>query len=177
MENGFGFSRCVPCSSRERAFLRSRRRCPPRALLATSASLPRTQRLTFFPKDASLPKGLNVSDAAAAYQNWAYPHPLVSGNLLESSSMSETDFRLSGTSTNMGTPSSVFWTTRSLQTTRQCQMAGLRLVQAACEIFSHVMEEDRRGCLSFGQRFAGVRQLAATVEQGIADGLKHFYCA
>jgi hypothetical protein len=32
---------------------------------------------------------LKVSDAAS-YKNWAYPHPLVSGNLLESFSMNET---------------------------------------------------------------------------------------
>jgi len=51
------------------------------------------------------------------------------------------------------------------------------LFQAACEILSNIVKEDRSRCVSDWQRLAGVRQLAAAVEQGISDGLKYFYCA
>lgn len=49
---------------------------------------------------------------------------------------------------------------------------GGALSQAAGEILPHIVEEDRCGCVPIGQGFAGVRQLAAAVEQGVAERLE-----
>ena len=53
------------------------------------------------------------------------------------------------------------------------ERARARLVQTAAEIFPHIVKEDRSGSVSFGQRVAPVRQLAAAVQQGIADRLEN----
>jgi len=52
------------------------------------------------------------------------------------------------------------------------ERSGTGLNQTAHEIFAHVVKEDRSGCMSSEQRLAGVRQLAATVEQRITDALE-----
>ena len=46
------------------------------------------------------------------------------------------------------------------------------LSQTTCEVFAHEVKEDRSRCVSFGQWAAGMRQLTAAVEQGIADSLE-----
>ena len=55
--------------------------------------------------------------------------------------------------------------------------SAIGLIQTAGEIFVHIVKENGSGGVSVGQRVAGVWELAAAVEQGIANGLEDFDCA